>query len=136
MGAVARLLAEAPQATCWSAQELLQLHASGIHVWVAVGEEGDVAGVVASREAADEVEILNLAVTQAWQRRGLGRRLMETALDAALSAGARRAFLEVRESNVTAQAFYQRLGFVETGRRRNYYHHPVEDALLLSRTFG
>jgi len=132
-GPVASLFAEASEAAHWSAQDLAQLEASGTRIWVDVQEIG-VAGAVASREAAGEAEILNLAVAPAWRRRGIGRGLMETALEGAVSAGVRRVFLEVRESNAGARAFYSRLGFAEGGRRRNYYRDPEEDALLLSRT--
>ena len=133
MGAVARLFAEASVAASWSVPEWAQLQGLGIRMWVAI-EQQDIAGAVASREAADEAEILNLAVARDWRRRGIGRRLMEAALEGAVAAGVRRVFLEVRESNAGARAFYRRLGFAEAGRRRGYYHHPAEDALLLSRT--
>ena len=133
VGAVARLFAEAFEAASWSVSEWAQLEVLGIRIWVAIEEE-DIAGAVASRVAADEAEILNLAVARDWRRRGIGRRLMETALEGAVSGGVRRVFLEVRESNAGARAFYGRLGFAEAGRRRGYYHHPAEDALLLSRS--
>ena len=133
VSAVAVLFAEVAEAAHWSAQELVQLETSGTRIWVAVQSDG-LAGAVASREAAGEAEILNLAVAPAWRSQGLGRRLMETALEEAVSAGVRRVFLEVRESNSGARAFYLRLGFAEAGRRRGYYQHPAEDALLLSRT--
>lgn len=132
-GAVASLFAEAPEAAHWSAQDLAQLEASGACILVDV-RENQVAGAIASREAAGEAEILNLAVAPAWRRRGIGRGLMETALEGAISARVRRVFLEVRVSNSGARAFYSRLGFAEGGRRRNYYRDPEEDALLLSKT--
>lgn len=132
-GSVARLFAEAAEASHWSAQDLAPLEASGIRIWVAI-EEKTVAGAVAGREAAGEAEILNLAVAPAWRRRGIGRRLIETVLEGAVSAGAGRVFLEVRESNAGARAFYVRLGFAEAGRRPRYYQHPADDALVLSRT--
>jgi ribosomal-protein-alanine N-acetyltransferase len=133
VGVVAGLFAEAAEAAHWSAQELAQLETSGVRIWVAM-QNDELAGAVASREAVGEAEILNLAVAPAWRGRGMGRRLMETALEEAISAGVRRVFLEVRESNAGARRFYLRLGFAEAGRRRGYYQHPAEDALLLSRT--
>jgi ribosomal-protein-alanine N-acetyltransferase len=96
--------------------------------------ESEPAGALALRQAADETEILNVAVRAGQRRRGIGRRLMETALQQAVSSGSRRVFLEVRESNAGAQAFYAQLGFAQDGRRRKYYRDPPEDALLLSRT--
>ena len=130
--AAASLFAAAPEASSWSAQDIAQLQAAGARVWVDV-EEGELAGAVASREAVGEAEILNLAVGASWRRRGIGRRLMERAVEEAISRGVGRIFLEVRESNAGARAFYARLGFAGEGRRRNYYRDPAEDALLLSR---
>jgi ribosomal-protein-alanine N-acetyltransferase len=130
--AVANLFAQAPEVAHWSIQNLSQLEASGARVWVDV-EESRLTGAVASREAAGEAEILNLAVGADWRRRGIGRHLMETALEGAKARGVGRVFLEVRESNTGARAFYSRLGFVQDGRRPTYYRDPPEDALLLSR---
>jgi ribosomal-protein-alanine N-acetyltransferase len=59
---------------------------------------------------------------------------MQTALAEAGHAGASRVFLEVRQSNTDARAFYATLGFLEVGRRRGYYRDPAEDALVLSRS--
>jgi ribosomal-protein-alanine N-acetyltransferase len=133
VGRVASLFAETPEASHWSAQDVAELEASGTRIWVDV-QESKLAGAVASREAAGETEILNLAVAPGWRRRGIGLLLMETALESAASAGVGKVFLEVRESNAGARAFYSRLGFAESGRRPNYYREPAEDALLLSRS--
>lgn len=73
---------------------------------------------------ADECSILNLAVDPPWQRRGLGRLLMHSALSAAQAQGAQHAFLEVRQSNRAARALYTALGFDVVGIRENYY--PVQ----------
>lgn len=78
----------------------------------------------------DHVHIQNVAVHPAHRRRGLGRYLIEDALEAGRKAGARKAFLEVRLSNRAAQRLYASLGFHEVGRRRRYYSHPREDAIL------
>ena len=131
--AVATLFAASAEASRWSAQDIAQLQAAGARVWVDV-EDGELAGAVASREVAGEAEILNLAVGAAWRRRGIGRRLMQMAVEEAISRGVKRVFLEVRESNAGARAFYSGLGFAQEGRRREYYRNPLEDALLLSRT--
>ena len=88
-----------------------------------------------SAQAADECEILDIAVDPAARRNGLGARLLAAALAAAATRGARRCFLEVRASNAGAQAFYRAAGFVEDGRRKDYYRSGQgrEDALLMSR---
>jgi [ribosomal protein S18]-alanine N-acetyltransferase len=94
----------------------------------------EAAGFILGRLAADEAEILSLGVALAWQRRGLGRRLVEELVRAATERGARRLCLEVGAGNTAARALYGGLGFRESGRRRGYYVHPglpPEDAINL-----
>jgi ribosomal-protein-alanine acetyltransferase len=86
---------------------------------------------VLARHAADEGEILNLAVAPAARRRGLGRLLVERALAHLVEAGARAAYLEVRQSNSAARRLYGKLGFQEVGTRVAYYRRPTEDAVVL-----
>lgn len=73
-----------------------------------------------------EREILNLAVSPNFRHRGIATALIKHELE-------RRAvhFLEVRESNVAAQALYRKLGFQEVGRRPQYYDSPVETAIVM-----
>ena len=92
-------------------------------------------GFVVARCAADEVEILLVAVTPAARGRGVGTALVAAALADAARAGARAAHLEVRASNAAAIALYERLGFVAVGRRPRYYD-ATEDAVLMSRALG
>lgn len=100
---------------------------------MAVSPAESVVGYLFARRAADEGEILNLAVHPGHGRRGLGRELVRTVLQDLERAGAARVFLEVRESNAPAQAFYHHMGFRPAGRRPGYYTHPREDALVLVR---
>jgi [ribosomal protein S18]-alanine N-acetyltransferase len=92
-----------------------------------------VAGYVIARVAADEADVLNLAVSPAERGRGLGGELLDAGLAAVIDRGAREIFLEVRESNVAALALYGSRGFAAVSRRNMYYRNPVEDALLLRR---
>jgi ribosomal-protein-alanine N-acetyltransferase len=97
---------------------------------------GTVAGYGVLLQAADEAEVLNLAVSGTSRGRGVGTALLRSLLDSAEQAGVRQVYLEVRESNVAARALYAAHGFAEAGRRRAYYQRPVEDALILRRTEG
>jgi ribosomal-protein-alanine N-acetyltransferase len=107
---------------------------SGTDVLVAIQEQNsEIAGMIVVRTVAGEAEVLNLAVLPTRRRRGLASGLVQAALARARAAGAHRAFLEVRESNVGARGFYANMGFTEAGRRRGYYSNPIEDALVLSR---
>lgn len=88
---------------------------------VAASASDAVLGFVILRLAADEAEILTLAVDEAARRQGIGRRLMEAAAATALAGGAATLFLEVAEDNPAAIALYGKLGFSTVGRRPGYY---------------
>jgi len=103
----------------------LQLGLPGAFGWIS--DEG---GMVLARVAADEAEILTLAVDPGRRRLGLGRRLLEQAMRTARERGAACMLLEVGEANAAARALYAGLGFVEVGRRRRYYR-DGSDALIL-----
>jgi len=114
----------------WSPGDFRECLAAATPVLVSLrGEE--IVGYVIARAAADEGEILNLAVAPAHQRHGLGRLLARRALDALAARGARSVYLEVRESNVAARRLYEGLGFEAVARRPNYYRQPEEAALIL-----
>lgn len=81
----------------------------------------------------DELHINTLAVSPERRRQGLATHLLREVMADAAREGARRATLEVRESNTAALELYARLGFRVTARRRSYYTNPVEDALILWR---
>lgn len=84
---------------------------------------------------AGEAHVLNLCVARRYQGFGWGRELMLHLLDRAARIHlARTVFLEVRPSNEVALTLYRSLGFVEVGRRRNYYPAAVghEDALVMA----
>lgn len=99
------------------------------------GRQG-VAGFIAARMNADELHVNNIGVRHEYRRRGLGGSLLGAALAAAAGRGATGAVLEVRASNLTAQALYARFGFAVVGRRKNYYREPPEDALVMTRPLG
>jgi len=91
-------------------------------------------GFIVVRAASDEAEILTLAVRPRYRRRGLGKVLVSRASEHAYRLGARHLFLEVALSNVPALKLYERLGFVEVGRRKAYYAAApgkYDDALIL-----
>ncbi len=123
------ILEESPEASTWSRESLLESASQGT-AWAAE-LDGHVAGILIGRVAADEFEVLNLAVAKAWRRRGVASHLVTAALEYARTAGARQAYLDVRASNDGGIALYARLGFHVCGRRPNYYRNPTEDAVLL-----
>ncbi len=79
----------------------------------------------------DELHINTVVVDFPFRRQGFGRLLLHHVLADAVRSGARRATLEVRESNLAARSMYESLGFSVTAKRPNYYTQPAEDALIL-----
>ena len=98
--------------------------------------DAELLGYAVVWSVADQGELGNLATTPMRRRQGVGRKLLEAAIDAAERRGVRELFLEVRISNHVARALYDAYGFREVGRRRNYYAAPVEDALVLCKHLG
>jgi ribosomal-protein-alanine N-acetyltransferase len=108
-------------------------HSDLVRVWVARADEGPIVAFCSAWIVLDELHIHTLAVDPRWRRRGYGRALLDHVLREGTRAGARRATLEVRESNVPARRLYEQAGFVVRARRPGYYERPSEDALILWR---
>ena len=85
---------------------------------------GGLRGFALSRVAADEAEILSIAVRRKDRGRGLAGRLLAHHMARLAQAGARAVFLEVEEMNAAAIALYRRYGFETIGQRRSYYRNP------------
>jgi [ribosomal protein S18]-alanine N-acetyltransferase len=84
--------------------------------------------------AMDEIHILNFSIDQGHQRQGWGMRMIHWLGRDGFHRGARALLLEVRPSNVSAISLYEKAGFVELGRRKNYYPSHAgtkEDAIVM-----
>ena len=90
-------------------------------------------GFIFAHFAADEIEILNIAVHPSARRRGVANLLCQELFAAGERRACRQIFLEVRQSNSGARAFYENAGFKISGVRKNYYRDNGEDALLMMR---
>jgi ribosomal-protein-alanine N-acetyltransferase len=102
-------------------------------LYLARDAAGPVVGFCSVWRLLDELHINNLAVAPSHRRQGVGGALLTHVLGEGLRLGAARSTLEVRRSNEEARRLYERFGFVVAGVRRDYYTHPVEDALILWR---
>ena len=118
----------------WSAAEFADLAASpGVHVLTAP----DALAVL--RIAADEAELLTIAVAPDARRQGRAARLLEQVAQVARAAGAVSMFLEVAQDNAAARALYARAGFGFSGQRKGYYRRAGGvrvDAVVLCRDLG
>jgi ribosomal-protein-alanine N-acetyltransferase len=140
-------------ATLRDARRLAQLHGESFHRGWGEGEfetmlterntlvhrlrvGHKVIGFAVSRMAADEAEILSIAVASSYRGRGLSRNLLLTHLGHLAGHGVRTIFLEVEENNQPARRLYERAGFSVAGRRERYYQQPGGEqlnALLMRR---
>ena len=115
----------------WSEQSLRTLcdaHGCGV---VALTDDGTVLAYGGMTYAADEGAITNIATHPGARRRGAARAVVQALLKQACERGLASLYLEVRPSNTPAIALYRSLGFEEVGRRKHFYRHPTEDALLM-----
>lgn len=120
------------------ARRLAQLHGASFHRGWGEGEFGQmiaesntlvhrlrvknrVVGFAVSRLAADEAELMSIAIDQACRGRGLSRDLLNVHLGHLAGRGIKTVFLEVEENNQPARRLYQRAGFSPVGRRERYY---------------
>ena len=122
LDAVAAIQQASPGAAGWKVADYLEQE-----FWVAVEENRVVGFLVARTLAADEREILNLAVVSDFRRKGVARALF----DSTVRGFCGDVFLEVRESNGVAQEFYKSLGFKVLSKRREYYDLPSESAIVM-----
>lgn len=95
-----------------------------------------VLGFLIARHLAPEWELENIVVAPEVRGQRIGTRLMEDLLARAEQTNSQLVFLEVRESNTSARALYEKLGFQQTGRRKSYYSNPVGDAILYCKNLG
>jgi ribosomal-protein-alanine N-acetyltransferase len=119
---------EIAQWTMWDYSRVARGEMSG---WIAE-EGGEISGFLVARRVVTDIEILNLAVRLESRRHGTGTLLLQGTLDWGRSLHSEKAMLEVRASNLAALKFYERFGFLISGKRPCYYAAPIEDALLLT----
>lgn len=115
----------------WSENAVKSELENPLSVWLVALNGETVAGYVGSQTVLGETDMMNLAVAPDFRRRGIGEALVNALVARLKSMGGHCLTLEVRASNAPAQALYQKLGFVQVGRRPRYYEKPREDALIL-----
>ena len=125
-------LERSSQYTPWTEGNFRDALAAGNLCLVATLEQR-VAGLAVLRMAAGEAELLTMAIRPELRRRGLGRRLLAEVVTRAADYGADVMWLDVRVSNAAAIALYRAAGFVEIGRRKDYYRTAIgrEDAMMM-----
>ncbi len=117
----------------WTATHFNDSLRAGHQAWLMLSA-GHIVGYVVMMLVLDEAHLFNISIAKAYQKQGLGRALLSDMIARAKSAGAKHMFLEVRASNVSARALYEKIGFVEVHVRGGYYQTDSgrEDAVLMN----
>ena len=115
----------------WSERSISAELESKLSLWLVALEAERVVGYVGSQTVLGWTDMMNLAVHPDFRRRGIGEGLVAALEEELKKQGSQQLTLEVRASNESAKALYSKLGFREVGLRKNYYHKPREDALIL-----
>jgi len=115
----------------WSENSIASELGNKLSLWLVALEGDTVIGYVGSQTVLGWTDMMNVAVHPDFRRRGVGKALVEKLIVKLKEQGSECLTLEVRLSNESAKSLYYGLGFTEVGRRKNYYHNPKEDALIL-----
>jgi ribosomal-protein-alanine N-acetyltransferase len=122
----------------WSEQTYQAIFKTGAAeriLWV-IEELGELRGFLVARFAPSECELENLVVSADSRRQGWGSSLLQALIAEARARHLERILLEVRPSNPSARALYERFEFRIEGKRKNYYSQPPEDALVMVLTLN
>ena len=115
----------------WSEKSIASELTNDLACWLVALEGETVAGYVGSQTVLGETDMMNIAVHPDHRRQGTAEALVSALVEMLRKQGSHCLTLEVRDSNEPARNLYRKLGFVQVGRRRNYYFSPREDALIL-----
>lgn len=115
----------------WSANSVASELTNPLSCWLVALEADTVVGYIGSQTVMGETDMMNVAVHPDHRRKGIAESLIHALVQKLKECESHCLTLEVRASNAPAIALYEKLGFTEAGRRRNYYRNPKEDALIL-----
>lgn len=115
----------------WSEKAIASEQQNPLSLWLVAVVDGQFAGYIGSQSVIDEADVMNVAVDDAFRRMGIASALVSALVTELSMRGVHSLTLEVRASNDVAKSLYAKLGFVQVGRRPNYYSAPKEDALIL-----
>ena len=97
--------------------------------------DGMITGYAVYMIETGEARLANIAVTPEFRGKSIAKTLLNSILDIAKRADCKNIFLDVRPSNATAIEFYRKFGFMKLYIRSGYYQSPVEDAIVMAKSF-
>jgi [ribosomal protein S18]-alanine N-acetyltransferase len=131
--ALMAIVNESPEAAIWSRASYVRFAQEEGALALVSETDGEISGFLIGRRVADQAEVLNLAVVAKHRRKGEGTSLLAAALAEFGLGAVKNVYLEVRESNTGAVAFYEKHGFAKRGRRNEYYRNPDEAAITMEK---
>ena len=120
----------------WSEKSVSAELMNPLSLWLVAMDGEILAGYIGSQTVLGETDVMNVAVAPAYRRQGIAQQLILALVEALKARGSHCLTLEVRDSNTPARALYAKLGFLEVGRRKNYYRNPREDGLILRKEWN
>ena len=118
----------------WSENAILESASADTSFFVYTENE-NILGYAGLQIVLDEGYVTNIAVTKEARGRGIGKALVETLVALAKDKSLAFISLEVRESNIPAISLYKKFGFEDKGKRKAFYRHPTEDAIIMTKEF-
>ena len=115
----------------WSENAVRGELTNPLSLWLVAVDGDTVAGYIGSQSVIGEADMMNVAVSPSYRRQGIAEMLVVSLVEKLTAQEVSSLTLEVRASNEPAIALYEKLSFVQVGRRPNYYTKPKEDALIL-----
>ena len=115
----------------WSVASISSELTNSLSLWIVAMDDDKLVGYVGSQSVMGWADMMNLAVAPDYRKQGVGQALVLELIEQLKAAKVSCLTLEVRASNAPAIALYTKMGFLEVGRRPNYYRNPKEDALIL-----
>ena len=115
----------------WSEKSIASELDNALSLWLVAVDGDTVIGYVGSQTVLGWSDMMNVAVHPDHRRKGVAEKLVMALEEALKERESTCLTLEVRASNEPAKSLYEKLGFTEVGRRKNYYRNPKEDALIM-----
>lgn len=125
-----------PYASQWSDEDYAASISQADRLVLIAAQDSKVVGFLVASTAISEWELENIAVAPESRKQGIGRALLSSLIVRARESGAKEIRQEIRASNSAAQRLGLSVGFIQEGRRPNYYRDPFEDALLFKHLLG
>ncbi len=123
-------------AMSWSEQAFCDEVENKLASYFVAVVDNEIVGYIGYWRVVDEGHITNIAVSPNYRRRKIASTLLEKIIKSAFNEGLVLLTLEVRKSNLPARNLYEGYGFVPLGERKNYYHSPCEDAVIMTLMLG